>query len=137
MFVITCTTIQRVCLNPLLLGMVRAPMLLARTCVLVLLAGSAKIVISTLMSVWLAETAVKIAKTTEHASTASTPSAASASQALWESSVKLTSTSALRRRARTEPNVSTASTLSLANAPQDSWDRRATSRTTRVPLRRA
>ena len=124
-------------LNPLLLGLVRAPMLLARTCVLALLAGSAKIVISTLMSAWPPETAVKIAKTTEHASTASTPSAASASQALWESSVKLTSTSALRRRARTEPNVSTASTRSLANAPQDSWDRRATSRTTRVPLRRA
>ena len=124
-------------LNPFLLGMVRAPMLLARTSVLALLAGSAKIVISTLMSAWQVETAVKIARTTEHASTASTPSAASASQASWESSVKLTSTSALRRRARTEPNVSTASTLSLANAPQDSWDRRATSRTTRVPLRRA
>ena len=117
--------------------MVRAPMLLAPTCVLALPAGSAKIVISTLTSAWLAETAVRIAKTTEPASTASTPSAASASQASWETSVKLTSTSALRRRARTEPNVSTASTRSLANAPQDSWDRRATSPTTRVPPCRA
>ena len=124
-------------LNLFPLGMVSAPMLLAPTCVLALLAGSAKIVISTLTSAWPPEMVVKIAKTTELASTASTPSAASASQASWESSVKLTSTSALRRRARTEPNVSTASTLSLANAPQDSWEPRATSRTTRVPPRRA